>query len=396
MTGLVAQGFTLLASLLPVMFGRVDTLVTIVTLSAVSAILLAGASLAANQLIPVEVDTRATLERIGASTYWVLAAGVVIALAASGIAQLTTGDWVNGASLGLLTASNAAFIVVLAVLVWRKDFRGVMTTRLVYGVGAATLTLMACVADAPAAAYLCALALAYVFAVAAVVRRHLRLWSAGLSAIRLARPDRRIEIVTRSTALVGALTTSAAASQAGALATPLLGPLSGAWAIVVRIMGGFQTLGAQIIGVSIDIRLASAVRSRDRQRTGRIVWTSSLLALCTGLTGGVIAVLCAGLLVDVPPPSILFDVGAACFAAGQIALSPIGRSLGFIGPHWVRLIWEIVRLAATVAALICFKDLSLILALAALSVLSFASYWALTAMFVRRMSWASVQSEPEK
>lgn len=75
--------------------------------------------------------------------------------------------------------------------------------------------------------------------------------------------------LTGSLRATGATFLSECGFQIQGFLTPFLGQYQEAWAVVVRLTGGFGTLAQQVIAPSFEARIAAAIRVGDRTATAR-------------------------------------------------------------------------------------------------------------------------------
>jgi len=262
--GIAAQVLTLSASLLPIVFGRSDQLVIVVSSSAIATSCVPLFTLASQFRVPsmtsVDEAFRATAAGILTAVIGslVLLALVAYSYSLGGIAS----PWDLAVATALLALSQSVFMLALSALTWRLAARPVLIVRLAYGISLFAGTLPAAALDWPAITYLhittVAMALASTLALVAgrVTRSRLRTLLATLSGRDLIREYRALPQAL--TTFVGSL-----GAQIASIATPSLGGLAGAWAIAMRLQGGFLTLGSQTIGSMVDVRIARAVRRAD-------------------------------------------------------------------------------------------------------------------------------------
>jgi hypothetical protein len=100
--------------------------------------------------------------------------------------------------------------------------------------------------------------------------------------------------LTGSARATGATFLSECGFQIQGFLTPFLGQYQEAWAVVVRLTGGFGTLAQQVIAPGFEARIAAAIRDGDRGATAR--WCRICAAGGIGL-GVLCAVVQAGALI---------------------------------------------------------------------------------------------------
>lgn len=379
--GATAQIFTLTASLVPVLFGRTEALVMLVTLTAVSTVLQPALTLASSHTLPMVSGAKNAARRLQ-SAFIFTVGGSIIAGIAIGVIALALGTAsVQACGIGLalfgLAASQAIFTLLVAWLTWQLDPLKIMRARFLYGVLSLALTVVVTLLDADPLFYVGAIAVAYLISAGAAVVPSLRTrnglpHAAGAYSVR-----RQFAHVRGALSLVGALTAGAFAGQLAALAVPFVGPASEAWAAIVRVTSGFQTLGAQVVGVDLDVRLLASLRARDTLRIQRTMRTIILASVIIGVACAVVATP-AGALLSNPQflDSPLLALYAACgvaYAFSAAAISPIGRMLGFVGRQQ-RMVWDGARFIFSSAAILFARGLPLLLLVALITASAYVSY----------------------
>ena len=389
LAGLFAQGATLGASFTPLFWGRTEALVVLVVATAAASSLIPLLSLAASHTLPTFRDARTVDRRVRVVMIWTAGWVALGAVAGTVVFVLPSGDRALGAVIfaaAVLAGGQTLFTVALAVLARRGDFAIAMRVRLVYGVVALALTLGATVTDAAPALYVLAIAGGYYGALTILVASRTR------RAIQLLRGDgersaRLLFDALRGTwRLVLALTTGAVAGQVGALVTPALGAFAEAWAVVVRVTSGFQTVGLQIVGVATDIRVSRAVREVNAEAISAEIRRGTKLGLLLASVSAVVAT-GAAVVLDVGNQTgswASFGLCAAVYSLSLTALAPIGRVLGFVGNHWQRLSWEVSRLAVSLCAVLLLSEDALMVSVALASLAAYLAYVVLIGLNLRR------------
>lgn len=379
--GLLAQALSLTATFLPVAFQRSDALVVLVTFAAIATVVTPVMSLAAQVRIPAIVSAFNLRVQVIATTIACLIGGVAV----FALVFFLESSWGAFGGLGPLVlaslcVSQAFFTLVYALLVRRGVYRDMMLGRLAYA--AATLLFTAgVIATSGDGLYLC-VAAAGGYIVGAFVSILM------LRRTRSARPRRvgprrmamlAIRSARRSSALTVSLTIGAFAGQVGALVTPTLGDLSAAWALMMRVMSGFQTLGVVIIGSSVDARISAAARAKDAQAVRSSSRAAVLIGVGIGLLGAVVSVALAvilGATSRADSDFLVFLFAGLGFVGASIALAPIGRILGLVGRPAMRLLWDSLRCLMMMPALL-LPTRGALAVLTVAGLLSFASYLAL-------------------
>ncbi|WP_448719864.1 hypothetical protein [Microbacterium natoriense] len=379
--GVLAQGFSLASTFLPVILNRSDALILLVAFTAIATIVTPGMSLAAQVRLPsirtefgTSVQTYASLITCGLGGILVLvcAWGIGIALGSnqSAIAALV---------LAALCVAQVLFSIGFALLVRRSSYRDMMLTRLAYAFATLVLTVWVTFAQGDGLGYCLAATGGYLtgFVVALLM---LRKTPVGSRTRRLTLRTLSLQCLgamRRSVALSVSLTIGAAAGQIGALVTPALGPLAGPWALAIRVMGGFQTLGGVVIGSNVDSRISTAARARDSYALHRSVRSAWIAGAMTGLAS-VFAVAGTAFFTSTMIPGTLiafFSAAAVGFIGTNVVLAPVGRILGLVGRPSRRLLWDCVRCAMFAPALLVPKPELVMSVLTAAGIISLVSYF---------------------
>ncbi|GAA4378991.1 hypothetical protein [Agromyces bauzanensis] len=382
--GIVAQGLTFGSTLLPIVWGLNDALIFLVFVSGVVTIAASVTTLAISIRLPPMVEDRDARSLVLASL-GLISVSTVVGVATAGVLALAGNRQLAAMFLAaaVLLLGQASFMVSLAIRTRALDYGGIQRRRLAYGVLVFILTLLACLARFDGLGFVLLAAVAYLGAIACTTRRNRSRSDGGpISLGDLVRQARAsIPLV-----LSGLLGTSA--GQIGSLALPLLGQYQAAWAAVVRIAGGFQTVGAQIVGPKVDIdfarRLQSGSAASLTSALRRGVWLSSVIGGLSVLFSVVAVVWIDPEILDKSPAEVgwmlMAVVGFAGFFAGT---SVIGRLLGMFGSAMPRLFWDASRLVGAFAALSLLHGIPLLAGIGFLGVLSTALYVALLQLVVR-------------
>lgn len=381
--GLLAQALSLASTFLPVFFQRSDALVVLVTSTAIATIVTPVMSLAAQVRIPSARTALSALMQTRASfaTSAVFGVLVLVSAWAIGDGMGVTQSGYTAAVIAALCVSQSIFTIGYSILVRDGTYRNMMLARLAYAGTTFALTFWIVLEDGDGLALCIAAAGGYAtgFLVAQLLRR------------RLPRPVKR-QVPLRfflhhlwrafsgSLALTLSMTIGALAGQIGALVTPLLGSIAGAWALLIRVMSGFQTLGVVVIGSSIDARIASAARSRDDTALARAIRVANLVGAAVGTVGvlvSFVAVVGAEDAILRDPMFLSLVFALIGFVGSSIVLAPIGRILGLVGRPVLRLAWDSLRCAALAPALLIAEPASIMTVLALGGLVSLISYYVL-------------------
>ena len=373
--GAFSQAATFVALFLPVVFGLSDSLVTLVQATALAAIALHPAVLVCEARLPTVAEGERARRMLWSSFSALLV--VVAAFELAGLVFLLN----HLAAAEVLLAAGAVLLgqglytMRLAHLTRVLDLRQIMATRLLYGVAVLVTTLILCLVKASGPWFAVGNGLAFVLAVCTFSRADLRL-------SHMPSPMRHFGAEVRDALpLMGAYLLGGFSGQAGALSVGLVGPIAPAWAVACRIMGGFQTIGGQLVGPAVDVEVARSVQTREAPALRRAVnrgLVAGVVLVVLMVLGSVAALLWVGDADQLDSAeSVALIVGVVGFAGANVVLSPIGRTLGMIGRARARVIWDIGRFLVLGAAVVALRDEHLLVALTVASLAATAVYIAL-------------------
>jgi len=389
LAGLAAQGFTLASTLLPIAFGDADALVLVVTAGALATVVTPALTMAAQHRLPVldsvarvrsSVRAVATLAPIGAS-------GVLLATFLILQLSQTPNPLQLAALIAGIALTQSLFLYSLSLLTREDRPTILLAARLLYGVTLFLATLAVALAGGSGEAYCVATIAAYL-----VVLLCLGIWRVHSIASVLSAPvmtfirDTRDELID-SRMLVVSTSLGTLGGQVGALVTPTLGQFATSWAVAIRLMSGFQTLGSQTVGPLVDVRVARSLRARDHSAFSRQVRTANFLGLVIGV-GFVFACALALALTDALPRSgelVPFIAGAILFCGTGVALTPSARILGLAGKPSARLAWDSFRFAGGAAILLIPSATLQLWSLAALGLAIYVAYLSIVRRAIRAL-----------
>lgn len=374
--GLIAQLMTMLASFLPIFFGLFEALVFIVQCSAIASILIGLSTVGAQALFPVCDDPSRELGLYvwSSITLSSLTAGLLALLqwTDNGLTS-ANGLWLAGP----LLCAQSLYLVTVAIFVRAGDYRQLMRSRLYYAAVYLVGCLGLCLVRAPGTAFILMATGAFMLgslpAFLHPSAAGYRLRSVICYALLI--PSNFVLFARRAGLLVGYLL-GGLATQLPSVLLPSLGEFAPLWAVLVRVSGGVQTVALQLVAPVTDIRLSNALREGDRQSVcATLGWgmrVGLLLALLTGLGSAVLGWTAKGgaSATDVA----VFGLAVIGFGMTSSFLGPINRSLVMAGGERSQLVWNAVRLLATLA---CFLWLSvpwLLVGLAVVGVMSAPAY----------------------
>jgi hypothetical protein len=189
------------------------------------------------------------------------------------------------------------------------------------------------------------------------------------------------------------------AFHSSALATGFLGPFAGPWAGVVRIAGGFAGISQQVVSPPYDMRLSSAIRIESTTEIRRVIVTTAILGLAMAVLA-YIAVWVAFLIGAFVRSrtlalgdsfSVLLIGGAYTF--GVLVPSICSKFLVMLGHQQPHFLWAVSKFVVISVALVLFRGIVLLAALAVLEFLAAIAYLCLLMVYRRRPGKAHQQIE---
>ena len=252
---IIGQGLSFAAMIVPIVLGRFDALALIVLSSSISVVVYGWLSFSFPALYPVARGPRAALVSLIAS-HW----PVLIGSAALVVGGLSVPDRDQSvillASFAML-AGLTLYNIAMSEAVRTSDIVRINRIRLSYGAGNFMLTVAASLFWSDERALVAASAAAFLIASMPELARDVLRVRDRLDAISVK------EVVAyngqNAAAAVGR-GFSTLAFQAGNLALGGLGGAAAAWAVVLRIAGGFSTVGQQVAAPAFEMRFAAALR----------------------------------------------------------------------------------------------------------------------------------------
>lgn len=385
--GVLAQTLTFANLFIPILLGAQEQLVALVQSTAIAAILVQTVTHAAPGRLPsIEDEIVAKRLRTAALISSALASaclaivGITFTLIGSGAVSI----WLGGA---VVLAAQALYTIYVAELTRQFDYRGILVARLAYAILLVVLTTITCLLHAPGFWLAVGAAISFVAGgLAALISARARLRSFASAPGRL-RPREYFGEVRVAGPLAFAYLLGGFSGQAGALALAGLGTFQPAWAVAVRIMNGMQTIGGQFLAPRADIDIAKTSRAEGGLSVSAAL--RKALLMCVVLAVGTLGLSAAALvysgvyLRDFADDAELV-VALVGYAALTTGITVIGRTLGLIGSHRVRLVWEIARAISFGLVLVFARNESLLILLGIVGALSSVSYVLLCMRAARR------------
>lgn len=342
--GLVAQVLTLVATLLPVLAGQTDALVFAVQAGGLASILISIVTAGAAVRLPAVLeDKRAATETL--SSLVIVGCSGLLCLVVVGTLHLIGSPELAlvGLAALLLLVSQSLYVVGAAVLTRQGSYASLMQMRLLYAVVAVLLTAMVTAVDAGGFALVGASIAGFLVGAAIPARSILR---ASREALTIGwRPSDASRSLVESRSLLASFLFGGLGTQLPAVFITSLGEYAAAWAVVIRMSGGIQTVALQLIAPAVDIKVSRAYRvgaAGDARQGVRLGFAAGgLLALVTAAAPWI------GLqfiTVDLDPWAWLaFWSAVLGFAATGSLIGPCSRTLPMIGGTGETLRWNVGR-----------------------------------------------------
>lgn len=353
--GFVGQALTFAALLMPVVAGQLDAVALLVGVSAAGNIAAWSSTLVFVGIYPSITDSTQARVALGASLSSLLLLATVIGTAAfifSLVLPILSGPT---ALVAVFTIGQGLYFLALGTLIRQGNAQRISRFRFAYGLFLAAYTAVACTlfAQHPVALTLAtafALLTSGVWCVFSDIRRsQILLVGAARSTIR----ERFVYIRSRWKAIVGGFV-STVGLQGASLAVVGLGPLAPAWAVIIRVAGGFGTVGQNVLGPLVQAPLAQAVRAGNARSMRRV----NSYGITIGLVLAILAIFCTVFLLlvgdayrglDEYQTAIISVIGAV-YVLTTVLVSPVSNNLLLLGLESHALVLAAVRLFAVAAA----------------------------------------------
>lgn len=365
--GFIGQALTFASLLMPVVAGQLDAVAMLVGVSAAGNIAAWSGSLVFVGLYPSIGRGRDARVGMGASLTSLLIVGVIIGAATLCVHLIFSPLTGPTALVGAYTLVQGVYFVALGTLIRQGRPQRISRFRLVYGLGLAVYTTIAC---SLFATFTAGLTLATILALfsstvwcALSDHRRWRMLLAG--AWNSTMHERKNYVRARWKAIVGGLI-STLGLQGASLAVVGLGHLAAAWAVIIRVAGGFGTVGQNVLGPIVQAPLACSVRANDVPGMRK----ANLTGIRFGLALAILALVCSGGLLIVgnafnrmnQNESIILSAVGAVYIFTTVLVSPVSNNLLLLGLESQALMLGTVRLlAVAAAALIMIPELRLVI-----------------------------------
>lgn len=374
--GLLAQGLTFVATLIPIAAGLHSELVTFVVISGIATILVHPATLGVHSTFASIRSPHIAAITIAASTLVLLAAVFSILIVSLVSLVQERPDFASAsAATACLLAGQGMYYFVLAYSTRIGSHGLIAGVRIAYSVMIVILTLMA--STVARSSYSLPVAAAVSFGLSAigamVVLRGVIPWRALADVRFKSILSRAWEM--RSTTIIFAL--SGMSGQVTSLALPFLGQFAVPFAVIARVATGFQTVGAQVIAPRFDVEYARAVRTRNTSMTHATYTRATKWGIALAIIGVTISLIVLTATESRPLSSEHFVqllAATILFWGAQICASTVGKFLTFSGFTRARLIYEFSRALPLTLAVVFLRDEVLLWGLSAVMCVSMISF----------------------
>ena len=357
--GVIGQALALVTSFIPVFSGHLEILPNLVTISAVSAILIPTTTLAAQVRLPILPsssmlkNSRSVAISIGSSVSLMLVSGISLISWASEISTILF-------SMAATHTGHSTYIFMNAFLVRSGLIREIAILRFTYSFATLLFSIIAALVLPSTLGFSLAIGSGFLVAVVCTLTR-VRRMTIVLVATKADSREESGNSVGSLLTVIGIQTMASIIHQAFALVTPLLGSFAIAWSLVLRIANGLETFGGVILGPIFDAEFISHRTSRDLERLIQVVRKAISLGAILGLIAAVSVPILDffGLLALVQHGSdsrLLVIVAMSLFAFGHVAVAPIGRILYFLNRNRLKFWVECVRAIFVTSAIFAVAD----------------------------------------
>lgn len=262
---------------------------------------------------------------------------------------------------GLLTFSHGLYYMAVAVVIAEKREAFYGRVRLVYGILNFLLTAIAVwVLPVQAGLIVVAFLITFVTGMWMVLRCYNNLfaplWRSGGHCFHA----QGRQYVRESTRTTSAVFISDIGFQIQGFLTPLMGSYQQVWAIVVRLSGGFGTIGQTIIAPFFETKMAAAIRDEDFPMAESTALKAQMTGIALALATIPIQIGAIIFAVDGPiEDASLVYIFISIYAFGLLASSTNIKAPYILGHEKAMVAWSIVRFI-TVLPLLLTQGLTLL------------------------------------
>lgn len=356
--GLLGQGLSFLAMLMPIAFAEFQQLSTLLVASAGAQVLSYTFTLGFPSVFPRIREAHRMRSAILASGGCASAVCLLLLAAGAGLALAgRPGPAAISLAWGGMTACQALYLMTAGAAVRYGNYPVIATGRLVYGAAMAAGTLIACLWSPTRFGLVLAASLAYVVAATFVCFANRVDLAATLTQRERDTTGSGVRAYLRDTreASVSAAFTGLA-SQLNLLIIPGIGVYHDAWTGLMRLAGGVTTVSMQLIAPALDIQVSQGVRDHRPRDVLRGVKGQ----LYAGLGLGVLTIVVALPLLSVVgaldalhgQQVVTVSVAGTLYVVAMISVSAMFNTLLLLGEDRSRLLWAVGKSALLAAVIV--------------------------------------------
>jgi hypothetical protein len=388
-SGIIGQGLSFAAMVLPILFGRIDEVAFLVTVGAVAGVASYTFTWSYASVYPGIVEERqAAVATVTSAGLLVLASALMLILGVipTVLWQGLQRNMVWAAALTLPLGLN---LMITGLFIRNRDYPAIARLRLVSGGTNFPFILVACLLDTH---YLPLLviptALSSMLTAAWGLYRNrseLRIQIGYTTRLVHVWQHLRSNLSAAMAALLGG-----AAFQLVGVATPLMGTAANGWAVAVRLAGGFGTVSQQVLAPMFETDFAHALRRAELTKAAAYQRRAYFLglvysAVCAfGVCVIVVLVNADKAVADID--RIVLLVSIAIFSFSILSTSLLPRNLVIAGGQRRFFQWAAIKLVFGLTLLATLRGLPLLVGLTTLEMLFQFAYYAVAARHLVQLS----------
>lgn len=387
----IGQGLNFIAMLLPVFLQRGDQLAyLLVPLSIAIVAHKVGFLCFHVKYLAVSRDEEAIAT---ATSFLGLVATTAIVFACSAALLPWSSYWaVVGFSAGLLVFSHGLYFMAVTILIAENKLAEYGTGRLLYGVVNIILTsLVVCLLPSRGGLVLAALALTLLVGLWMLSKADNKILGFVASHYRRAVGAEGRAFARSCVPLVGSTFVAEMGFQINGFFTPLMGQLQELWAIVVRVTGGFATVGSQVLAPVFETKVSEALRASNLSDAHMWVKRSQMAGLVFAAATGLFQ---CGILYYFYGSEFGWVILASggIYAAAFLSSTVPGKMPFLMQRDKIIFVWSVIRVAFHIP-LFALAEGRLLVALAAVQFLF--AVWLIFITLMPPKSSASLVEQPE-
>lgn len=345
----MGQGLNFAAMLLPVVLKSGDQLAFLMLPLSTAALLRVALS-AAFHVRYLTVPTEERRIALGVASVGLTSFCALAIAAAGGVAYFNSGVGLVIFSIAILTYSIGFYFVAVTILIAEKNLRDYGRGRLIFGIVNFGSTLAAI------------WAFDFIFGLvvaSAVTNLLLAVWMTAKSSVgpgevlfrswRCGASAEGLRYLVSSRSVIASTLIADLGFQIQGLLTPLMADYKELWAIVVRLSGGFGTLGQQILAPTFEMHATDSIRNGAREKAQSWARRAQAGGVAFGL---IVAALLAIALVFLYPELVegktwlVWVCAAYCWL---LLASSLTMKIPYIlGQDRSMLIWSLLRLVLSI------------------------------------------------